>query len=101
MTFNCLWAEGKCCGTGEEHKYCRDEEETLKAEKKRLECGKCPKCKSVGVQLYPMMGHIWDLCAVCVLPINQAYCRDICGVAPATKKKRSDVKSKMTEMKKN
>jgi len=91
MTFNCLWAEGKCCGTGEEHNYCsqavRDREECLKAEKKRMECGKCDKCKSVGVQLYPVQGHIWDLCAVCV--------------APATKKKRPDVKSKMTEMKKN
>lgn len=76
MTFNCAFSTDKCCGAGEVHKYCsqqvQDRKEALEAEKKRMECGKCDKCKVEGVKLYPVQGHILDLCAKCVAPATKA-----------------------------
>jgi hypothetical protein len=80
--YDCYFAETsdysgtKCDGCGDLHKDCekwdalvkREEKERIEgqeAERKRMLCGKCDKCKVVGVKLNPVWGHYWDLCDGC------------------------------------
>jgi len=80
--YDCYYAEtsyysgSKCDGCGDLHKDCvkwdalgkKQEKariEEQEAERKRMLCGKCDKCKVVGVKLNPVGGHIWDLCDGC------------------------------------
>ena len=71
-TYICYFEDRRCDGCGE-HSFCEkwnkscDEEKAreAEAERKRMECGKCDKCKVQGVKLNAVMGHIWDLCDGC------------------------------------
>lgn len=64
----------KCDGCGDQHKDCekwdaitkQQEKEAIESrdeERKRMLCGKCDKCKVVGVKLNSQ--GIWDVCDKC------------------------------------
>ncbi len=77
-TYTCYFKDERCDGCGE-HSFCekwnkqaeKERLEEMEAQRKRMECGKCDKCKADGVKLNAVMGHIWDLCDGCFKQYNK------------------------------